>query len=149
MLTEWRSLSVPQEVVYTLYGFCFIENHLYALAIKLVREKKLVVKHSQIICEVYVGILKSIVYKPAVLSINEFHNFLILGWFYEDITLKFQWDSVSFALFILLKIFLFILWYAGDWPRAMNLIGMCYHWHLQLVFFFLKWNTVSHFTSTS
>lgn len=57
---------MPQEVVYTLYGFCFIENHLYALAIKLVREKKLVVKHSQIICEVYVGVLKSIVYKPAV-----------------------------------------------------------------------------------
>lgn len=81
---------MPQEVVYTLYGFCFIGNHLYALAIKLVRETKFVVKHSQIICEVYVGILKSIVYKPAVLSINEFYNFLILGWFYEDITLKFQ-----------------------------------------------------------
>lgn len=79
---------MPQEVVYRLYGFCFIENDLYTLAIKLVREKNLV-KHSQISCEVYVGILKSIVYKPAVFSINEFQNFLILGWFYEDITLKF------------------------------------------------------------
>ena len=90
-------------------------------------EKKSVVKHSQIIYEVYARILESIVYKPAVFSIKEIYSSSSLNWLNKYTTIKFQWDFCFLCFKYFASNFIYVFGYIlGIEPRALSLIGKFY-----------------------